>query len=459
MFSDPSNRQDRFRLTAVVTIGALLFAAVGLTVANTLQGPRLLDAQINPGGAVEGAGERLVLRVDQTVAELTTDQVTVTPRVPLEPTSDGAALILRFADSLSYATTYVIVAKVESATTGASSTLRYSFRTPDGAFYILQRAASNADTDVPDQIVHHVIGSTEQQRVVRRQPHIEQYAVADPVIGVVTSDADGAGTLTVGPLDGSKPPQTLADNSDISQLKSSGPSGLIGFVLTPLSGPDRGGDGQLHLYNPVTGKLIKVSGFDGKPFQPLDWAFVPGTTSIVAQTADNSLYLIDPLNGRPTQPLGGHSRMYGFVPGSTTLIVDDNGDYKAIDLATGNTSTLAIELPDSAGLQQLLPLGGDRGYVGWVATQDGAGLVVVINNGNVRQIYAEDPDPTGGIQSICLSPNGQYLAVAKLPRDVATNPDSSAFANKTELVDTATGRTDHEVAGSEVNWCNQNATS
>jgi hypothetical protein len=459
MSSDPSNRQDRFRLTAAVTIGALLLAAVGLTVANTLQGPRLLDAQINPGAAVEGAGERLVLGVDQTVAELTTDQVTVTPRVPVEPTSDGAALILRFADSLNYATTYEIVAKVQSATTGASSTLTYSFRTPDGAFYILHRAASNAETDAPDQIVDHVIGSTEQQRVVRRQPRIEQYAVADPVIGIVTSDADGAGTLTIGPLDGSKAPRTLAENSDISQLKSSGPSGLLGFVLTPLSGPDRGGDGQLHLYDPVTDKLIKVSGFDGKPFQPLDWAFVPGTTSIVAQTPDNSFYLIDPLNGRPAQPLGGHSRMYGFVPGSTTLIVDDNGNYTTIDLATGNTFTLAIDLPEAAGLQQLLPLGGDRGYVGWVATQDGAGLVVVINNGNVRQIYAEDPDPTGGIQSICLSPNGQYLAVAKLPRDIATNPDSSGFANRTELVDTATGRTDQEVDGSNINWCNQNATS
>jgi WD40 repeat protein len=396
----------------------------------------------------------LVLRVDQTVAQPTADQVTVTPRVPVEPTSDGAAVILRFADSLSYATTYEIVARVRSATTGASSTLRYSFRTPDGAFYALQRAASNADDDAPAQIVHHFIGSTEQ-KVVRRQPHIEQYAVADPAMAVVTSDADGAGTLTVGPIDGSEPTQTLADNSDISQLKSSGPSGLLGFVLTPLSDPGRGGDGQLHLYDPVTAKLITVSGFDGKPFEPLDWAFVPGTTSIVAQTADTSFYLIDPLHGTPTQPLGGHSRMYGFVPGSTTLIVDDSGGYKAIDLARGTTSTLpAIDLPEAAALQQLLPLAGDRGYVGWVATQDGAGLVVVISDGHARQIYAEDPDPAGGIQSICLSPNGQYLAVAKLPRDIATNPDSSGFANKTEFVDIATGRTDHDVAGSQVNWCN-----
>ena len=293
MSSEPSKRQDHFRLTAAVTIGALVFAAVGLTVANTLQGPRLLDAQINPGAAVEGAGQRLIMRADQTVAEPTTDQVTVTPKVPVEPTSDGAALILRFADSLSYATTYEIVAKVQSATTGASSTLRYSFRTPDGTFYILQRAASNADTDAPDQIVHHLIGSPEQ-RVVRSQPRIEQYAVADPAIAVVTSDAAGAATLTVGPLDGSEPNQTLVDNSDISQLKSSGPSGLLGFVLTPLSDPYLAPGGQLHLYDPVTGKLIKVSGFDGKPLEPLDWAFVPGTTSIVAQTADNAFYLIDP---------------------------------------------------------------------------------------------------------------------------------------------------------------------
>jgi hypothetical protein len=454
MSSEPPKRQDRFRLTAAVTIGVLLLAAAGLTVANTRQGPRLLDAQINPGAAVEGAGERLILRVDQTVAEPTTDQVSVTPTVPVEPTTDGAALILRFADSLSYATTYEIVAKVQSGTTGASATLTYSFRTPDGAFYTLERAASNADADAPDQIVHHLLGSPEQ-RVVRSQPRIEQYAVADPAIAVVTSDAAGAAALTVGPLDGSEPNQTLADNSDISQLRSSGPSGLLGFVLTPLNDTDLGGGGQLHFYDPVAGKLSKVSGFDGKPLEPLDWAFVPGTTSIVAQTADNSFYLIDPFNGRQTQPLGGHSRMYGFVPGSTTLIVDDSGDYKAIDLATGNTSTVpALDLPEASGLQQLLPLGGDRGYIGWMATQDGAASVVVINDGNARQIYAEEPDATGGIQNICLSPNGQYLAVAKLPRDAATNPDSSGFANKTEFVDTATGRTDHDVAGSQVNWCN-----
>jgi hypothetical protein len=453
MFSDPSKRRPHFRLTAAVTIGVLVLAAVSLTVANARQGPRLLDAQINPNAAVEGAGQRLVLNVDQTVANVTADQVSVKPLAPVETRSDGAAVMLRFTDSLRFATTYEITARVRSATTGASATLRYSFRTPEGAFYLLQRAASNTDSDAPAQIVRGFTGSTEQQ-VVRSQPRIEQYAVADPVIAVVTSDAAGAGTLTVGPLDGSKPSVTLADHSEISQLKSSGPGGLFGFVLTPSNERDLTGGG-LHIYDPAAGKMTPVSGFDGKPLDPLDWAFVPGTTSIVAQRDDGSLYLIDPLNRTPTQALGGHTRMYGFVPGSTTLIVDDNGHDKAIDLATGNTSTLpAIELADAAALQQLLPLGGDRGYVGWVVTQDGAASVVVLGDGEVRQIYAEDPDPAGGIQNICLSPNGQYLAVAKLPRDAATNPDAAGFASETELIDTATGRTEQKVAGSDINWCN-----
>ena len=58
-----------------------------------------------------------------------------------------------------------------------------------------------------------------------------------------------------------------------------------------------------------------------------------------------------------------------------------------------------------------------------------------------------------GSRASALSPNGQYLAVAKLPRDAATNPDSSGFANRTEFVDTATGRTDQDVPGSKINWC------
>jgi hypothetical protein len=55
MLLNRRNGSGALRLTAAVTIGALVLALVGLTVANARQGPRLLDAQINPGAVVEGA--------------------------------------------------------------------------------------------------------------------------------------------------------------------------------------------------------------------------------------------------------------------------------------------------------------------------------------------------------------------------------------------------------------------
>ena len=62
------------------------------------------------------------------------------------------------------------------------------------------------------------------------------------------------------------------------------------------------------------GKLIKVSGFDGKSFQPPDGHLFPGTTCIVAQTTDNLFYLIDPLNGRPPHPLAVTRGCTGLFP-------------------------------------------------------------------------------------------------------------------------------------------------
>jgi hypothetical protein len=56
MLLNRRNGSGALRLTAAVTIGALVLALVGLTVANARQGPRLLDAQINPGAVVGAPG-------------------------------------------------------------------------------------------------------------------------------------------------------------------------------------------------------------------------------------------------------------------------------------------------------------------------------------------------------------------------------------------------------------------
>lgn len=459
MSSEPAGKPHRFRMTAAGTITTMFLAVIGLTVANASQGPHLTGAEINPQAAIQRSGQRLILRFDQPVVAVTAAAVTITPAVPVTVKSDRGTLTVRFGTTLRYATTYEIAARVRGTTTGAASNLAYSFQTPKAEVYLLQRAGAGAALGTPDRIIRTSVGSTIQE-LVRSGPRIQEYAVADPAIAVVTQNAIQGGSLTVGPVSGSGPTRTIADHSDISQLQSSGPGGLFGFVRTPLTGPNRN-IRQLQLYDPVSGgNLIGVLGFDGKPLDAQDWAFVPGTTSIVAQTADASFFLIDPLNGAATQPLGGHLTMDGFVPGTTTLIVEDPGHHTAIDLATGVSSTLpAINLPEAETLYKLFPLAGNRRYAGLVLTYaepNSRYAVVAIGTGVIRPLYAPKP-VTATIGAVCPSPNDEYLAVETSPGDAVS--DEYDFApgltnTTTVFVDTVTGRTDGTAAGFAVDWCN-----
>jgi hypothetical protein len=454
----PRSGQRRFRITAAVTIAALVLATVGLTVANAVQGPRLVSADVNPRMAVERVGQRLVLRLDQAIAEVSVTDIAVTPAVPVALSLERATLIVRFEEVLRHATRYEVVIPVRSTTTDRASKLSYGFRTPDPEVYVLQRAGSDANSGPEDQIVRTVVGAGTRD-IVQSAQGIQEYAVAEPSIAVITADDAKAGRLTVGPVDGSEPARTLVDNADIGQLQSSGRAGMFGFVARPLSGPDQDLV-QLQIYDPTAGgDLIKVVGFDGKPLAPQVWAFVPGTTSIVVQTEDASFFLIDPINGTPARPLGSHVMMHGFVYGTATMIVQDPGGYTAIDLVTGSASPLPVfDQGTTAAVYRLFDLPGDRGLVALVASLAGGNLrysTVTLTSTRVRPLFAPEP-PSTLIQQVCLSPNGEYLAVETIPADAV--PDNYPFVlgypkATTVLVEVATGRSDRAVPGFAVHWC------
>jgi hypothetical protein len=103
-----------------------------------------------------------------------------------------------------------------------------------------------------------------------------------------------------------------------------------------------------------------------------------------------------------------------------------------MDLATGNTSAHpAIDLPEAAYLHQLLPLGGDRIYVGLMAAEADSLVefsVVVINNGNVRQIYMEGSGE-GNPEHLPFSKRSISRGREATPR-CRHDPDSSGFATR-----------------------------
>lgn len=459
MPSEPG-RGNRFSRTTGVLIAALLVVTAGLTVANAVQGPRLRSADVNPPALVSKVGQRLVLRLNQPVAEVPRDGLTIVPETPFSVTTDGVALTLRFESVLPNATTFSVSGPLVSAATGASADLAYSFQTPPAEVYLLQRADPTAPGGGPDRVVRTALGSAEPT-VVHTEPGIQEYAVAGPRLAVVTVLADGNRRLTVRDLAGTEPTRTIADGAVITQLHSSGPGGVLGFVRTE-SGGESGGPNpsQLQVWDPTSdAEPTTIPGLDGRPLAPQVWTFVPGTNSIVAQIADGSCFLVDPFGGSPIQPLGSHLTLEGFVPGTTTLVVADLDHYASLDLSTGaSTDLAAIARPETDDLTRLVPLAGGDRFLALLTAFDGEDIsysIAELAGPERRRLYAAEPVGTS-IQKVCLSANGDLLAIERIPRDAVldTNDVVPGYSGTTTVfLDTATGKVEQSTAGSAASWC------
>lgn len=430
----------RFRRTTAVVVTALLVVVAALTVANSVQGPRLARAQFDPHAAVDRAGQRLTLRLDQAVDLVPGSPVEVRPAAPVAVTVEQATVAVRFTAALPYATRYVVLVPVRSTVTGATSTLHYSFATPDPVLYTRQRAVDGSGG--LDAILRTAGGVTEAEPVAAAS-RIAAFAVAEPNLAVVTDDDHGTSTIDVRPVDGSTLPRQLVTDAHVDQLKSSGPGGVFGFVVTTETASSEVNPVRLELYQPgSTSGPTPVLGLDEAPLQVLDWDFVPGTTSIVVQDTKSAMFLFDPVDHAPVKPLGTHRTLHGFGRGTTLVVEDADGEFTAIDLTSGRATALPVLDPRGGLVSQLVPLAAQGSYLGLVATLKGHTLqssVVTVRGRSVQTLYRADSETT--VQRLCLSANGQEVAVA------TTTPHDHT------LVLDATGRPTNDVPGDEPSWC------
>lgn len=458
----PVRRDRRFATTVALTVAVLLVLTAALTAANAVRGPRLAAANVSPESLVTRSGH-LELRADQRIETVRASDVSIAPTVGFDVATEEATLLVRFTEALRYSTTYVVTASVRSVTTGAAATLRYSFETPAAELFALRRAgpaAAGTRVRADDEIVRWRPDAAEQ--VLYRAPRIQDFAVAEPAVAAITLDAQNVGTLSVsrlGAVDAPPAaPRTIVRQDDITEVRSSGPGGVFGFVVNTYPEanvlPNR-----LFLYDPDgAGTMTPVLGRDKKPLSVNNWDFVPGTTSIVIQTADSEVYLVDPLEGGPLRPLGAHVLVQGFIPGTATLVVEDLDKNTAIDLATGRaTLRPAARLAADAQLNEVLPTAGKDRSVLLVAQVTGERLeyrLLDTEGTTTRVLY----QPPAGIrlQRLCSSPNGQYLSVEENPWNSAVDDylNTPGFSpSSTVLLDRASGQRVHLVPGFLVDWC------
>jgi hypothetical protein len=450
----------RFQRTWLTVVAALAVAAAALGVASVTQGPRLSSAAFNAGAAVERSGQRLVLQADQPLVTVDADAVTVEPEAPVELSSEGARLTVRFTGMLRYATEYRVRVAVRSAATGAESRLDYRFATPDVATFSLVR--HHPGDGGTDRIVRHSLSGDTADATMLEAPRIQEYVpVGEAIAAVVLDESDVPSLVLVAP-DGTPTPVSVPPARGIRALGLASGGDLLGYLV---EGEVTAGTATLYVLDLTDASWVpfEVRGPAQTPLAALDWTFVPGTTSLVVQAIDQQLYLVDPVAGTEATPLGQHTELRGFLPGTLRIVVADPDRGAVIDLADGTTTELKLPVAEvPPGLYpDAFVLTSPASYVELYndpmgfAEVGARSILYAVDATGTRELF-RPATATSRIGTVCLSPNGQYLAVEVVPGDAVRDDYRSApgwSGTTIYYVDAASGATSRGVTGMSADWC------
>ncbi|GMA91447.1 hypothetical protein [Homoserinibacter gongjuensis] len=289
----------RFQRTWLTVVAALAVAAAALGVASVTQGPRLSSAAFNAGAAVERSGQRLVLQADQPLVTVDADAVTVEPEAPVELSSEGARLTVRFTGMLRYATEYRVRVAVRSAATGAESRLDYRFATPDVATFSLVR--HHPGDGGTDRIVRHSLSGDTADATMLEAPRIQEYVpVGEAIAAVVLDESDVPSLVLVAP-DGTPTPVSVPPARGIRALGLASGGDLLGYLV---EGEVTAGTATLYVLDLTDASWVpfEVRGPAQTPLAALDWTFVPGTTSSSSRRSTSSFTSSTPSPARRRLP-------------------------------------------------------------------------------------------------------------------------------------------------------------
>jgi hypothetical protein len=446
-----------FRRTFALVIAALVvlvgvFAGLGLT-----QGPKLSSAQVDTDGVVAQSGQQLRLFTNQAVAAIDADQLTIVPAVPATVTASGDVIAVQFDEPLLYNTVYTVeVTGVTSPYVAQPSTLSYEFRTGAPEMYYLDRGEGE------DQIIRTGILTTERE-IVYTAPRIQDYAVFDNSLAVVTLRDDGSSALALVNADGNVEDIRMPGVGTLDLARSSSTTGYFGFTFTGTDSAGTVYNQTLFVVNLVNSRVVTpVAGIEGLPIVALGWEFVPTSTRIVVHTDDLSVLLIDVAEEGSVIPLGQFTEFENLSTDGSTLVVADPFGPLALSIATGDTQRLNAssfngEIP-SGGAVTVLP---DDRWVQQVAVFDEESgrfvSAIVVDDGVASKSLFRTLNDEGSIESFSISPNNQYVVIETVP-NVATSASDSYEANgrstsiTTVFVDIETGAVVKSLEGFRVSW-------
>ncbi|MGO4855813.1 hypothetical protein [Arthrobacter sp. 2MCAF14] len=358
-----------------------------------------------------------------------------------------------------------------------TSVLANSSAPAESGLYTLQRdtGKDNTGRKKPDTILGTSLTASDQGTVIVSAPRIQEYAALPSALAVVTLNDDNTSSLEIVPLTGGPPTLVpLPGLGTVANLHAAGSKHLIGFTFTASSGTGQYWK-SLFVYdvdNPSSGPRA-IQGING-PVSAADWRFVPGGATLVAQTDDQSMFIIDALETGKVSPLGAHAGILGFVPGTDELAVADAGlkkgidppRYSTINLTTGTLTTLTLtdtfarDAATGVGTYASQPVVLDASglYAQVVRKYDAGNEASVINlaDKNGSRVLYQPAAEWSRILDMCVSPSRDYLAVeTAAPKYVGDQypvlPEPSPM--RTDLVDLKSGTVLKSVPGFLPSWC------
>jgi hypothetical protein len=460
-----ARRGRSFVVAFAGVVGVLALVGIVGAAATTAQGPRVTHIQVDPQAAVAASGARLIITTTQALSDVSADQVTVTPEVPVVVDTSGRSIGIRFGLPLWDETRYTVTIEgVRGVGGGPATTISQSFRTGKERFFLLQRG------DDEDTIFRTDL-TGEKAVPVFRDAHIEDFRATtsslvvsvrdgDEDSGDETGELDGTTKLVVTDLDG-KDQRTLPlpGEGTVTNLQSADRGDLIGYTFTDAGiGVDGGRESMLFtmsLKDPdAEPQPVEVQGADNRV---VHWRFVPETDRLLFVGFDGAMWLTD-ATGTDAAALGTAITLDG-VAGSTA-IVDRADGLLAVDLADGSEQPLVAAENEPGLLRSVLPVpsGGTVRLYGELDENGlpGASVVVFVADDGTTSPVATIPATDAAIRA-CISPNGRYVATVVAP-DIIDNPYDQYLLPLPERVETriteiATGKDVVALSGFDSSWC------
>jgi len=447
--------RQRRRFVAVVAVLALVCAVFG--VLTHLQGPKLTDTQVDASAVVERSGQQLRLFSNQAIAQVDADQVEVTPAADFTVQASGDVVAVQFTDRLRYDTEYQVrVEGVSSIYQQQRSTFSTSFTTEPAVAWRIVHGADGQDDSIERAGLRGGAGRT----TLWSAPRIQAFEVFDSAVAVVTDDG-ARSTLSLVSLDGVAV-ETLPLPGDgdglVTQLGADRATTTLAFSWQPA------GTEQAQLWTlPLQGErtVVPVTSISGEPLSVLDWQFVPGLDSVVAQATDEQVTLIDLTGTAPPRPLGTFVALQGVALDGTGFVAATALQAFRVDLATGEQTPI----PFSA-VEGQTPYRGDlvavaaTEYVQQVALPADGGAsftsLIVSDDEQEARVLFRPSGRASEIEGFSVSPNGQYLAVetadATTPTDYTYTIDPTPTDVTTTVVDIESAAVVASFVGHSPQW-------